>query len=393
MQADLSTGVACIAKHFPGGGPQKDGEDPHFPYGREQIYPGARFEDHLEPFRAAVAAGVAGVMPYYGMPVGLTLDGTAVEEVGFAFNKAIITGLLRERLHYEGVVLSDWAIISDIEVGGLPWPAKAWGVEHLVAGERVKLAFDAGIDQLGGESSVEILLTLVRDGALPLDRLDQSVRRVLLVKFRLGLFDDPYVDVEEADSIVGAEDFRRQGHDAQARSITVLQNEGVLPLSAGVRVYCEGLDSGLLLDYGARVAHRPEDADIAILRLTTPYEPRNTYFLEAATHQGSLEYGSDVIDHVRELATQTRVLIDVRLERAAILTPLVPSTHAVVANYGASDRALLDALFGRIEPAGTIPIELPSSMEEVRASYPDVPSDTPTPLYPVGFGLRYPPAG
>ena len=389
-QHDLSTGVACIAKHFPGGGPQKDGEDPHFPYGREQIYPGDRFDDHLEPFRAAIAAGVAGVMPYYGMPVGLTLDGAAVEEVGFAFNKAIITGLLRERLAYDGVVLSDWAIINDIEVGGLPWPAKAWGVEHLSVAERVARAFDAGIDQFGGESSVEILLKLVREGAISPDRLDQSVRRILLVKFRLGLFDDPYVDAEAADRIVGADEFRRHGHEAQARSITVLRNEGVLPLTAGVRVYCEGLDGDAVLDYGARVVHRPEDADVAILRLATPYDPRNTYFLEAATHQGSLEYGSEVIGHIQDVAAQTRVVIDVTLERAAILTPLIPSTHAVVANYGASDHALLDALFGRIEPEGTLPIELPSSMEEVRAGRPDVPSDTATPLFPAGSGLRYP---
>lgn len=54
------TSVACVTKHFPGGGPQLDGEDPHFPYGREQVYPGGQFDYHLEPFRAAVAAGTAG---------------------------------------------------------------------------------------------------------------------------------------------------------------------------------------------------------------------------------------------------------------------------------------------------------------------------------------------
>ena len=97
--------VAATVKHFPGGGAQLDGEDPHFPYGREQVYPGGRFEDHLLPFRAAVAGGAAAIMPYYGMPVGLSRNGTAVEQVGFGFNRALITDLLRDELGFKGVVL------------------------------------------------------------------------------------------------------------------------------------------------------------------------------------------------------------------------------------------------------------------------------------------------
>ena len=81
-----------MAKHFPGGGPQLDGEDPHFPYGREQVYPGGRFDDHLVPFRRAIAVGTSALMPYYGMPIGLELDGEKIEEVGFGYNKQILTG-------------------------------------------------------------------------------------------------------------------------------------------------------------------------------------------------------------------------------------------------------------------------------------------------------------
>ena len=83
------TSVATMTKHFPGGGPQKDGEDPHFAYGREQVYPGGQLEYHLKPFRAAIAAGTSQMMPYYGMPVG-----TDWEEVGFAFSHGVITDLL-----------------------------------------------------------------------------------------------------------------------------------------------------------------------------------------------------------------------------------------------------------------------------------------------------------
>lgn len=384
---ELRDGVACIAKHFPGGGAQKDGEDPHFPYGREQVYPGGRFDDHLAPFRAAIDEGVAAVMPYYGMPIGLTIDGEIIDEVGFAFNRAIISDLLRHRLHFDGVVVSDWAIITDVEVGGKSWPAKAWGVEHLTTPERVALAFSSGIDQIGGETLVDAVVQLVEDGTLDPARLDQSVRRILLTKFRLGLFDDPFVDPESADGAVGTVEFRREGHVAQARSITVLKNEGVLPLAEGSRLYCEGMDLDVVREYGAIVASTPEDSDVAIVRLATPFEARDTYFLEAQTHQGSLEFDHRVVAHLTDLAERTDVIADIHLERAAILTPLAPAARGLVANYGASDRALLDALFGRILPEGRLPMELPSSMEEVAASSPDVGSDTPNPLFRVGHGL------
>ena len=93
-----------MTKHFPGGGPQLDGED-HFPYGREQVYPGGRFDYHLIPFEAAIEAGTAQLMPYYGMPVG-----TEHEEVGFGFNRGVVTGLLRDRYGFDGVVCSDWGL-------------------------------------------------------------------------------------------------------------------------------------------------------------------------------------------------------------------------------------------------------------------------------------------
>ena len=127
------TSVACTTKHFPGGGPQQDGEDPHFPYGREQVYPGGRFDEHLAPFRAAIAAGTSGLMPYYGMPVGLELDGEPVEEVGFGFNRRIITGLLREELGYDGVVLTDWGLVTDVEVVRPALPGQGVGRRAPVA--------------------------------------------------------------------------------------------------------------------------------------------------------------------------------------------------------------------------------------------------------------------
>ena len=384
-----STSVACIPKHFPGGGPQKDGEDPHFPYGREQVYPGGRFVDHLKPFEAIIDAGARFMMPYYGMPVGLTLDGQPVEEVGFGFNRTILTTLLRDRLHFDGVVMTDFALISDIVVGDLEWPAKAWGVEDLTAAERIARAFDAGVDQFGGEAATDLIVALVQQGVITESRIDTSVRRILKVKFDLGLFEQPYVDAAAANNVVGSPAFIGEGHRAQARSITVLKNEDILPLRPGIRLYLDGLDEVTASDYGVHVVSDPRDADIAILRIGAAFEPRDRYFLEAGTHQGSLDYAPALIERVASVAAKTTVVLDVYLDRAAILTPLEPSAAVIVANYGASHRALLDALFNRVPPEGRLPVELPSSMEEVRASQPDVASDTANPLFAVGHGLSY----
>ncbi len=196
-----------MAKHFPGGGPQRDGEDPHFPHGKEQDYPGGMFEYHLRPFRAAIAAGVTQIMPGYGVPIG-----TKYDEVAFGFNDGIINGLLRAELGFDGIVCSDWGIISDHRIMGEPHAARAWGVEHLSPSERILLALNAGVDQFGGESRTELIVDLVASGALPASRLDRSVRRLLTEKFRLGLFDRRrYVDPDLADRTAGAASFRAAG--------------------------------------------------------------------------------------------------------------------------------------------------------------------------------------
>ena len=221
--------VACMTKHFPGGGPQRDGEDPHFPYGKDQIYPGDGFEYHLRVFEAAFEAGTAQIMPYYGRPVG-----TPYEEVGFGYNRDVITGLLRGRYGFDGVVCTDWGLITDAPMpDGSVFEAKCWGVEELSAEDRLEKIIAAGCDQLGGEALPELLVELVRAGRISEARIDESVRRLLRDKFRLGLFDDPYVDPEEAERICGCAEFRSAGDRLQRRSAVLVTNDGTLPLAAG----------------------------------------------------------------------------------------------------------------------------------------------------------------
>lgn len=372
--------VSAMVKHFPGGGPQKDGEDPHFAYGREQVYPGDAFELHLKPFEAAFAAGVRQVMPYYGMPVG-----TQYEEVGFGFNKSVLTGLLRERFGFDGIVCTDWGLLTDSEIMGTPFPARAWGVEHLTPAERMAKTLDAGADQFGGERCTEILLQLVADGVVAEDRLDVSARRLLREKFLLGLFDDPYVDVDAADRIVGSPDFRAAGDAAQRAAITVLAATDAVPFGPGPKLYVEGIDADLAAQYGQVVA-TPGEADVAVLRLQAPYEQRGSMF-ENFFHAGSLDFPDEVVAHVAEVAAAVPTVVDVFLDRPAILTPLVELGVTVTGNWGASSAALLDVLSGRAVARGRLPFDLPRSMAAVEASRPDVPFDTVDPLFRFGHGV------
>lgn len=380
--------VATMAKHFPGGGPQKDGEDPHFAYGREQVYPGGQFDLHLEPFRAAIAAGASQMMPYYGMPVG-----TEYEEVGFGFNRSIITGLLREELGFEGIVCTDWGLISDATVEGEPFPARAWGVEDLSPRQRMRKAVEAGVDQFGGEACPEMLVELVEEGEISEARLDESARRLLAEKFVLGLFDAPYVDEAEAARVVGAPAFIEAGLAAQRASLTLLTNgadEGgrpALPATAGRRLYVEGIPEDVAAEYGTLVVD-PLQADLAIVRIHAPYEKRSTAF-ENYFHAGSLEMDAETVSHLTDLSRKTTTIVDVFLDRPAILSPILDAAHAVVANYGAHPRAVLDVLFGRDSPRGRLPFDLPSSMAAVEASRPDVPFDTADPRLRFGHGLSY----
>ncbi|MFD4407685.1 glycoside hydrolase family 3 protein [Nocardia sp. NPDC058499] len=371
--------VSTMAKHFPGGGPQKDGEDPHFAYGREQVYPGGNFEYHLKPFAAAIEAGVAQMMPYYGMPVG-----TEYEEVGFGFNRSVIQGLLRDRFGFDGIVCTDWGLIT----GSDAMPAHAWGVEHLTRAQRMLMILDAGVDQFGGEVCTDVLLDLLAAGTLTRERLDTSVRRLLREKFTLGLFEDPFVDEDRAHAVVGDAEFVAAGLDAQSDSLTLLTNrDQILPLGRGLRVYTEGMDAQVLRDY-AEVAATPAEADVAIVRVKAPYEPRPNGF-EAYFHTGSLEFPATELERLDTIAATVPTVIDIYLERPAVLGGLEDSAVAVIGNYGASDTALLRVLFGERGPQGSLPFDLPRSMDAVVAGRSDVPFDTDEPTFRFGHGLRY----
>ena len=378
--------VACMTKHFPGGGPQKDGEDPHFYYGKDQVYPGNNFEYHLIPFQAAFDAGTAMIMPYYGRPMGLPL-----EEVGFGFNKDVITGLLRGKYGFDGVVCTDWSLIHDIVVDGkVVMRCRCWGVEDLSAEERILKAVQAGVDQFGGESCPEIIVQLVKSGQVDQARIDESVRRLLRDKFRLGLFDQPFVDPQVAVEVVGNVDFRAKGELAQRRSIVLLKNGGaqsdtILPLQEEVPIYVEGIDHEVARQYGSIVTSTAE-AKLAIIRLDCPFQPREG-LLESFFHAGDLDFKSPERERILALLERIPTIVDIHLDRPAVIPEIARKCAALLADFGASDAAVLDVIFGKFQPSGKLPFELPSSMEAVRKQEEDLPHDSENPVFPFGYGL------
>ena len=381
-----ATSVAAMTKHFSGGGPQKEGLDPHFDFQKGQVYPGKNFNYHLIPFEAAFAAHTASIMPYYGVPTGQTS-----EDVGFSYNKDIITGLLRNKYHYDGVVCTDWGLVTDANMGSFVWPARAWGVEKLSKEERVAKIINAGVDQFGGENCPEVVVQLVKDGKISEKRIDESVKRLLRQKFQLGLFDDPYVDVVQSEKVFSDVKGKEEGEASQRRAITLLKNDNKqLPLKTGsLKIYVENVDKKVAAQY-ATVVDKPQDADLAIIRLNTPWYPVETNnFMARMFHHGDLDFKGPKKDSILQLLNTVPTIVDIYLDRPAVIPEINAKAKGLLADFGASDAALLDVIFGKAKPGGHLPFELPSSMEAVKNQKEDVPYDSKDPLYKFGSGLSY----
>ena len=385
------TSVSTVTKHFPGAGPAQNGKDAHFAIGQNTTYPTKNLDYHLIPFQAAIKAGARQMMPYYSRPVGLD----EYPSVGFSYNKPIVTGLLRETLGFEGVVLTDWGLVTDTTVAGKPWDAKAWGVGQLSEVERVAKILDAGCDQLGGEARPELVVELVKTGVVSEARLDVSVRKLLREKFILGLFDNPFVIPEEAARTVGNSYFRRIGLEAQKHSYTLLKNkDDVLPLRSvpmSTKFYVEGFNATFIEARGYSAVNTPEEADYALLRLNAPIAPSDPIENGTDLQSGSLEYTKEEKERQAKIYSAVATIVDINFNRPAAVPEVAEGAAALFATYGSSTEAFLDVVFGKdgAEPKGQLPFDLPRSDKAVAASLEDQPFDTEDPLFKFGHGLRY----
>jgi beta-glucosidase len=247
---------------------------------------------------------------------------------------------------------------------------------------------DAGVDQFGGEACPEVVVQLVREGRVSEARIDQSIRRLLREKFVLGLFDNPYLDLDKAEKIVGNPEFRKVGELAQRKSIVLLKNEkNTLPLKSGLKLYVEGIKPEALATYG-EVVDDPSKADLAILRLSAPYEKRKG-IMERFFHAGDLDFKEPEKSRILNILNQVPTIVDIYLERPAVIPEIAEKSAALLGNFGANDGTILDVVFGKFAPQGKLPFELPSSMEAVKKQKEDVPYDSENPLFPFGHGLSY----
>ncbi|MGC3984705.1 MAG: glycoside hydrolase family 3 N-terminal domain-containing protein [Pseudorhodoferax sp.] len=290
-----SSAVALTLKHFPGGGPQEMGLDPHYAHGKNQVYPGGNFGYHLKPFMAALEAGVSAVMPYYGVPIDVTYEGVTYEQTGMAFSRQIVTDLLRGKLGFQGYVNSDTGIIND----------RAWGLEMKSVSERVAAAINGGTETLSGFSENKTITDLVAAGLVTEARVTEAAKRLLKEQFQLGLFENPYVDAGLANAIIGKDAHRATGMDIQRKSIVLLQNQAqddgskTLPLKAGAKVYTMGLAKTDTDKYGYTVTDgealvggvRPSAAghDVAVIRV----EVSNNKLVPGTSTRATTTYKSD----------------------------------------------------------------------------------------------------
>ncbi|MCX4835039.1 glycoside hydrolase family 3 C-terminal domain-containing protein [Streptomyces sp. NBC_01016] len=389
--------AATVTKHWVGYGAQANGYDSHYYYGRYATFPGKNFADHITPFKGAFAAHTSGIMPTYSILKDLTYKGHKLDQVGAGFNSYLLKDLLRGTYKFDGVIVSDWGITGDCPQQCLdnrppasfigPWGVgMPWGVENQSILQRTALTLNAGVDQIGGSDQPSYVVQAVRQKLVGEQRVNEAARRVLEQKFRLGLFENPYVDEEAAGRLVGNAAFQAVGDKAQSDSLTLLKNsDRTLPARGGkVRtVYLHGVSADEAKARGLKVVDDPADADLAVVRLADP---------RAGSDLTGLEFpdSDPAYQALRKAAsTGTPTVAVPKLTRPLILTNITRAADAVMANFGVSDAVLLDTIFGKRSPNGRLPFELPSSMKEVEAQRGDVPDDTAHPLYERGFGLKY----
>jgi beta-glucosidase len=288
-------------------------------------------------------------------------------------------------------VCTDWGLLTPLVIDGkVIMDARAWGVEALSVAERARKALDAGVDQFGGEACPEVIVELVRSGRVSEARVDASVRRLLREKFLLGLFDYPYLDPDAAERIVGSPAFREAGALAQRKSIVLLKNGAIaggsaLPLRAPLKMYVENVAPEAARAYGP-VVDTVAEADVAILRLDAPFEPRGEGF-ELRFHRGDLSFKEGERTRILSILERVPTVVVMHLDRPAVIPEIAAHSAALLADFGASDDAVLDVIWGRFAPTGKLPFELPSSMEAVLRQKEDLPYDSESPLYPFGYGL------
>ena len=439
--------VNAMVKHWPGGGTGEGGRDAHYAMGKYAVYPGDNFDAHMIPFVEGAfklkgkTKMASAVMPYYTISWGQTPD----ESVGNSYSNYIIKDLLRRDNSYDGVICTDWLITKDHKTMDLFIDGKSWGVEHLTEAERHYKILMAGVDQFGGNNDAQPIIDAYAMGVREIGeeamraRMEESAVRLLRNIFQVGLFENPYLNPESSEKIVGNSEFAKEGYEAQLKSVVLLKNkENILPLEKGITVYipkryrpasrnflgmeiAESNDYPLNMDILGKYFNMTDDPDEADAALVFVENPTTGIGYNAADlKQGgngyfpiSLQYGEYTASEARatsiaggdpmedftnrsyknKTVTATNVsdlnmILETRdamkgkpvIVTAAINNPMVfhefeNQADAILIGFGVQDQVLLDVISGNIEPSGRLPIQMPASMETVEKQAEDVPQD------------------
>lgn len=366
-----SESIALTTKHFPGGGATEGGQDPHFEWGKREVFPGGMFENNLIPFKAAIDAGTSSIMPYYSIPVG-----TEYEEIAYAFNKRILQEVLRKELGFTGIINSDTG----------PIEMMPWGVEELTIQERYQKAIDAGINIFSGTADPALLIETLKTYPELMPKVDESVYLLLLEKFRLGLFENPYVDVESATKIIGNPKFKERADLAMRKSIVLLRNEEqTLPIKAKTKIYFESYlpsrnssTSNIFKtndnSWDVEFVDKPEDADLVLLWIMP--KGKSLFASDGSPlHVNLSENGIDV-KYVKKLANKPTILT-VNYTNPWAIDEIYKedskNIKAVIATFGTTPEAILDIVSGKFKPSGKMPFSTPISDEAAQQQESDVP--------------------
>ncbi|MBB1633412.1 hypothetical protein [Cupriavidus sp. UME77] len=243
--------------------------------------------------------------------------------------------------------------------------AMPWGVEHLSKPERFAKAAQAGVNQFGGSKEPEIIVGLVKAGRLSMVVVDESAQRILEQKFQQGLFENPYVDVADAIRVVGNPAFKDMALSAQRRSVVLIKNDQqTLPLRAtkARKVYLYQVDADVARQRGFTVVQRPEDADVAIMALSTPFEVLHpNYFFGARYREGDTGFkdGDPAFEEFKRVSAKVPTVVSLYLERPTDLSGIAGPAVSIVGNFGLGFDALFDVLTGEQAPSAKLPYDLP----------------------------------
>ncbi|MFF9058402.1 glycoside hydrolase family 3 protein [Streptomyces sp. NPDC014882] len=375
-----AAGVAATAKHFPGHG--DTAVDSH--YGFPVITHTRQEWEALDavPFRAAIAAGVDAIMTAHILVPALDDSGDPA-----TLSRPVVTGLLREHLGYDGVVVTDALDMA--------------GVRTKYGDDRVPvLALRAGVDQLLNPPKLDVawnaVLRAVRDGELTEARLEESVLRILRLKDRLGLLDDPYAERERVGRTVGTRAHLAAAGRIAGRTTTLLVNEGpVLPLSprAHRRLLVVGADpaspSGTTGPPTGVLAAALTELGFTATALSTGTAPSAETIARAVTAAGDADavvvatYNVTATSPQRTLVGQLlatgRPVVAVAVRNPYDVAQL-PSVKAYLASYSWTDvelRAAARVIAGAAGPRGRLPVPVQRADDPTRV------------LYPIGHGLTY----